>query len=158
MKNRTLINLAVGEVAASVSFLFAFVMLQKVLDLGMVSIITLSFLISLLLQGSFYWMVRYRSLKNNKTVPFRMVSLFSFLRILNLLILLGIPVVVFSLFENYMDLFFAIGIYLFSLIEYINYYWYRLSYGKSGFNIFKLMRTGFRKSSLNKLISKRGNR
>ena len=54
---------------------------------------------------------------------------------------------------NIKDLLFAVAIFLFGVIEYINYYWYRLSYGKSGFNIKILWNTGLKKSSINKLIS-----
>jgi hypothetical protein len=46
-------------------------------------------------------------------------------------------------------------IYAFAVIEYVNYYWYRLSYGKSGFNIAMLLRAGLRPSSIHKLL-KRG--
>lgn len=52
------------------------------------------------------------------------------------------------------DLIIAIGLFLFGIIEYINYYWYRLSYGKSGFNIKTLLNTGLKKSSINKMIYK----
>ncbi|MFO7969557.1 MAG: hypothetical protein R6U15_05590 [Candidatus Izemoplasmatales bacterium] len=56
--------------------------------------------------------------------------------------------------SGYGDLFIAIGIFLFGIIEFINYYWYRLSYGKSGFNIEILLNKKLQKSSINKLISK----
>ncbi|KJS20913.1 MAG: hypothetical protein VR72_12785 [Clostridiaceae bacterium BRH_c20a] len=50
------------------------------------------------------------------------------------------------------DLLSAIGLILFGIIEYINYYWYRLNYGKLGFNIRILLNTKLQKSSINKLI------
>ena len=50
----------------------------------------------------------------------------------------------------------ATAFYIFGIIEYINYYWYRLSYGKSGFNIRKLKKAGLRKSSISKIIDKSG--
>lgn len=52
------------------------------------------------------------------------------------------------------DLIIAIVVFLFGMIEYINYYWYRLSYGKSGFNIRILLRTKLKNSSISKLINK----
>jgi hypothetical protein len=152
---RTLINLAVGEIVASLSFLFAFIMLTKILNLGIASMLAISFLIFLLIQGSFYWFIRYKSLRKRTPVPIRTISIFSLLRKINLVIILGTPIVVMRQYENFIDLFVASGIYLFALIEFINYYWYRLSYGKSGFNISILFRAGFKKSSLNKLIKKR---
>lgn len=50
------------------------------------------------------------------------------------------------------DAFWAVAAFLFGIIEYINYFWYRLSYGKSGFSIRLLLKTKPQKSSINKLI------
>lgn len=151
-KKRQLLNLAIGELIACLSFLFAFVMLNPIFDLGRASLIILTFLISQLIQGGIYWIIRYRSLKRRKPIITRTIFLYALLRKINLLLCFGIPVLAFFLFENNLDLLFGVGIYIFALIEYINYYWFRLSYGKSGFNIRKLIRTGFRRSSLHKLI------
>ena len=49
----------------------------------------------------------------------------------------------------------AIGLVLFGIIEYINYYWYQLSYGASGFNIKILLDKGLQKSSIAKTIDKK---
>jgi hypothetical protein len=50
------------------------------------------------------------------------------------------------------DAFWAVAAFLFGIIEYINYFWYRLSYGKSGFSIRLLLKTKPQKLSINKLI------
>jgi hypothetical protein len=71
-----------------------------------------------------------------------------------MIVLVTISIVIPFIKSSNKDLLIAIGLFLFGIIEYINYYWYRLSYGKSGFNIRILLNTKLQKSSINKLISK----
>lgn len=83
-----------------------------------------------------------------------MIGLLRTLKILNLIALSGIVIAIPATRTDIKDLIVAVTIFLFGVIEYINYYWYRLSYGKTGFNIKILRNTGLKKSSINKLISK----
>lgn len=147
-------NLAAGEFVASMAFVFAFVMLNRNTPFGIASWTAFCFLIILLWQGSAYWRIRIRWLRRKKPVPHQTVSWFVFLRKLNLAFCIVLPLVFLILSRNGTDLLIASGLYLFAVIEYVNYYWYRLSYGKSGFNVVKLVRSGLKKSSLHKLIDK----
>ena len=54
---------------------------------------------------------------------------------LNMIVLVVISALMPFVKSSNKDLMIAILVFLFGIIEYINYYWYRLSYGKSGFNI-----------------------
>ena len=124
------------------------------LNLGMASLVAFSYLILILLQGSVYWFYRYILIVNKKRVNQRMIGLLKFLRRLNMIVLVAISIVIPIIRSSNKDLMIAIGLFLFGMIEYINYYWYRLSYGKSGFNIRILLNTGLQKSNINKLITK----
>jgi len=148
-KNR-LLNLALGELVAACSFIY----LYKVSNLGTASLISFSLLVFILLQGSVYWIYRYQIVKSRKSVSTGVIKLLSIARKLNMVLILGVVMSILKLMTGYKDLLVAIGVLLFTIIEYINYYWYRLSYGKSGFNIKILMNAGLQKSSIDKLINK----
>jgi len=148
-KNR-LLNLALGELVAACSFIY----LYRVSNLGTASLISFSLLVFILLQGSVYWIYRYRIVKRRKSVSNGAIKLLSVARKLNMVLILGVVMSILKLMTGDKDLLVAIGVLLFTIIEYINYYWYRLSYGKSGFNIIVLMNTGLQKSSIDKLINK----
>jgi len=147
---KQLLNLAIGEFAALLTFIFVY----RLLDLGMASLVAFSYLILILLQGSVYWFYRYMLIVNKKRVNHKMIELLKFLRQLNMIVLVAISIVIPTIRSSNKDLMIAIGLFLFGMIEYINYYWYRLSYGKSGFNIRILLNTGLQKSNINKLITK----
>ena len=147
---KQLLNLAIGEFAALLTFIFVY----RLLDLGMASLVAFSYLILILLQGSLYWFYRYILIVNKKRVNHKMIELLKFLRRLNMIVLVVISLVIPIIRSSNKDFIIGIGLFLFGMIEYINYYWYRLSYGKSGFNIRILLNTGLQKSSINKLITK----
>lgn len=52
---KKLLNLAIGELAALVIFIFVY----RTFDLGKASLIAFSYLVFILLQGSLYWFYRY---------------------------------------------------------------------------------------------------
>lgn len=147
---RQLLNLAVGELAALVIFIYVY----RLFNLGNASLLTFSYLIFILLQGSMYWFYRYRLIVIKRNVDLKIISLLKFARWLNILLLIVVGIAAPLVKDSIADLVVALGLYLFGVIEYINYYWYRLSYGKSGFNISMLLNTSLRKSSIHKLISK----
>ena len=147
---KQLLNLAIGEFAALLTFIFVY----RLLDLGMASLVAFSYLILILLQGSAYWFYRYILIANKKRVNHKTIELLKFLRRLNMIVLVAISIVIPIIRSSNKDFIIGIGLFLFGMIEYINYYWYRLSYGKSGFNIRILLNTGLQKSNINKLITK----
>ena len=148
LKNR-LLNLAIGELAAVVVFIYVY----QLFDLGKASLLAFTYLIFILLQGSMYWMYRYILLTKQQQVHFKMVQFLKFFRILNLILLIIIAGSMPFIKNDTKDILAAMGIFLFGFIEYINYYWYRLSYGTSGFNLKTLLNTSLKKSSINKLIT-----
>lgn len=147
---KRLLNLAIGEFAALCTFVFVF----RSLNLGMASLIAFSYLIIILLQGSMYWFYRYILLIKRESLSLNAIKILSVLRHLNMVLVVATSMIIPIIKSNNKDLLIAIGLLLFGIVEYINYYWYRLSYGKSGFNIRILLNTKLQKSSINKLISK----
>ena len=149
LKNQ-LLNLAIGELAALVTFIFVY----RLYDLGNASLLTFLYLIFILFQGSLYWFYRYMLIVSKRKVNSKVINLLKLVRGLNIFLLIMVGITVPFVRSSMTDLIIALGIFLFGIIEYINYYWYRLSYGKSGFNIKILFNTKLKKSSINKLITK----
>lgn len=147
---KQLLNLAIGEFAAICTFIFVY----RLLDLGMGSLIAFSYLILILLQGSMYWLYRYILIIKKESFGLMAIKLLRSLKQLNIVLLVAISMIIPIIKSSNKDLVFAIGLFLFGVIEYINYYWYRLSYGKSGWNIKILLSTKLKKSSINKIINK----
>lgn len=149
-----ILQLAVGEFAAAAMFVLVYIQVNKLSNLGSASLMTFSYLIFILLQGSMYWLYRYVLIKRRVNYGHRAIIILRFLKGLNLLLLMVIGILTPFIQEGIFDSIVAIGLFIFGIVEYINYYYYRLSYGKSGFNIKKLIKTGLKKSSINKMIDK----
>jgi len=147
---KELLYLALGEFAALCTFIFVY----RSLNIGMASFIAFTYLIFILLQGSIYWFYRYILIIKKESFGPKAIKFFRFLRKLNMILLVALSMIIPIIKSSNKDLIIAIGLFLFGIIEYINYYWYRLSYGKSGFNIKTLLNTGLKKSSINKMIYK----
>ena len=147
---KRLLNLALGEFAALFTFVFVF----RLLNLGMACLLSFSYLAIILLQGSMYWFYRYIILIKRKSLSMNAIGILSVVRKLDIVIAVVIIMVMPIIKSNNKDLIIAIGLFIFGIVEYINYYWYRLSYGKSGFKIRILLNKKVQKSSINKLISK----
>ncbi len=131
---KILLNLFIGELSAACMFIYVYI-LSDLITVGIVNLIAFLYLIFILLQGSMYWFYKYRLLVKRKPHGPKAVKFLSGLRQLNMIVLILIIIIIPIIKSNYKDLLFAVGLFLFGTIEYINYYWYRLSYGKSGFNI-----------------------
>jgi hypothetical protein len=137
MKNR-LLYLATGEFVA----ICMFVIIYNLFNSGIASLASFLFLLFILLQGSLYWFYRYILIIKRKTVSYKAIKTLSIFRKLNIALAIVIPIIIIKSRVNYNDLLIAIVLYFFSIIEFINYYWYRLSYGKSGFNMIILLNVG----------------
>ena len=151
---KKLLNLAIGELAALCSFVFVFFVYNRLLNLGKASLVTFLYLILILLQGSMYWFYRYILIVKKGKVNPKTIEILRLLRWLNMVILVVVSMSMPIIKGSIKDLIISIGLLIFGIIEYINYYWYRLSYGKSGFNIRILLNTRLQKSSINKLVTK----
>ncbi|MOA06662.1 hypothetical protein D3C78_1263150 [compost metagenome] len=144
---KSLISLVLGELAAALVFLIVYF---NHFNFGMASLLALIYLVFILLQGSAYWLFRALYLKREKLLSIRLML--HILRITNMLLACIVLVLMIILAQNKNDIIVGILIFVFSIIEYVNYYWYRLSYGKSGFNLRLLFQSGLQPSSIHKLL------
>lgn len=150
---KRLLNLSIGEFAAASVFIYIYIS-SSLITIGIANLIAFLYLIFILIQGSMYWFYKYRLMVKREYPNFKAVKILRALRKLNMVIAILVIIIIPIIKSNYKDLFIAIGLFLFGILEYINYYWYRLSYGASGFNISLLFNKGLQKSSIAKLISK----
>lgn len=130
-----------GELAAVISFVILSVLInQNYPDLKLYSLFSFwtAFLLLefLLLQGTMYWYIKLKRFRNEKTfitsekVVYKLIKL----RKINLL-LIAIPLFAFIYDLLHLQsplpiggLFIALFIYLFAILEYINYFYTQLSY------------------------------
>jgi hypothetical protein len=107
----------------------------------------------ILLQGSYYSYLKLQQLKKGdlKKLPDNKLRIYSLFKKINeLLILIGIFILAYLIIGNEIELKWFLFLYLFSVIEHINYYHVRLSY-QTLEEIKELKRQkGLRKSSLAK--------
>lgn len=113
----------------------------------------LSLLSFILVQGSIYWYICLRRI-DGKNVPKKNALIYSKLKVVNLfLILLYIPIF-FKFNASTNNIMIGMFIYIFSILEYINYFFIRLSY-KNPLHFFaNLKRFKFPKSQIVKEIEK----
>jgi len=149
---KQLLYLAIAEFAALLTFVYVWWVFSTFLNTRTVSLMTFSYLIFILLQGSIYWLYRYIFIIKKRNFGATAVGLFTFLSYLNIIVLVCVGILIPVFKSSTLDLIIGIAAFLFGVIEYINYYWYRLSYGKSGFNIKRLTDTKLKKSSIRKMI------
>ncbi len=150
MMKKRLLTLAIGEFAALCVFLW----LYSEIGPGKATLAPFIYLEFILLQGSLYWAARYLALMRRRSTPPCSVQLLRILRAFNGVLIAAVLVSIPFVSSRPADLIWASLIALFALAEYVNYYWYRLSYGKSGFNIKRLLQTELRRSSLSRLTDR----
>lgn len=153
-------RLAIYEFMAIPNFWFVYILLWILCVKAGINFVNtpiiiypLSLLDFILLQGSIYWYICLRRI-DGKNVPKKNAQIYSNLKVINLfLILLYIPIFFrFKASTNHSMI--GIFIYIFSILEYINYFFIRLSY-KNPLHFFaNLKRFKFPKSQIVKEIEK----
>ncbi|RKD22912.1 hypothetical protein BEP19_11795 [Ammoniphilus oxalaticus] len=85
----------------------------------------------ILLQGSYYWFLKWKQVRKRdfSNLPDQKMRLFSFFKKVNItLIALGIPLMIYEFMISSLIFYWCLFLYLFAIIEQINYYHIRLSY------------------------------
>lgn len=132
-------HLATGELTAVVVFaIVVYLLMERFPELRLLShlpfwsaFLTLEFI---LLQGSLYWFLKFRSHQKNCTsVPFGAIRAFRILQILDLgLIGLSLILIIVGIIREpgfpAIRLAISIFVLLFAMAEYVNYFHYQLSY------------------------------
>ena len=142
-----------GETASIICFLIVFYFFNLTYPQFQLSILS-SFIVSFFLllfilgQGSVYWFIKWRRLKQMGTadIPNKLLLYLKITKKVNLFTLMFIPVLfvidyqVRSLDVSLIGLLISIFVYLFAVLEYINYFHVQLSYDNKS-DLLWLLRT-----------------
>ena len=153
-----LYSLASGELVALAVFWLNFFLFKKYLvrPQALIAIIYLLLLVSLiLLQGSLYWWILIKRLSKPNFAIKQTGPIYNLLRQVDLILLvLGIPLILIE-FSSWPVSLIAVAIWLFALIEWINYFHWQLSYSLNPLVLLsKVAKRKLRKSKIAKEIDK----
>ena len=153
-----LYSLASGELVALAVFWLNFFLFKKWLTTpqALIAIAYPLLLVSLiLLQGSLYWWILIKRLRKPNFAIKQTDRIYGLLRQIDLILLaLGIPVILIK-FSSWPVSLIAVAIWLFALIEWINYFHWQLSYSLDPLVLLsKVAKRKLRKSKIAKEIDK----
>jgi hypothetical protein len=159
---KKLISLCTGEIVASITFILCLTSFKYTIGLKINTMLLFPFyiLIFILLQGSYYWFYCLRKISNKNINTSWFKRVYKMLRVINFVLLIVCPFVIgYDLIMGNTvginkETALSIFIYLFSILEYINYFYIRLSYSKFDDIIMMLQLKKVVKSSLAKELSK----
>ena len=153
-----LYSLASGELVALAVFWLNFFLFKKWLTTpqALIAIAYTLLLVSLiLLQGSLYWWILIKRLRKPNFAIKQTGPIYGLLRQVDLILLaLGIPIILIE-FSSWPVSLIAVAIWLFALIEWINYFHWQLSYSLNPLVFLsKVAKRKLRKSKIAKEIDK----
>ena len=134
MKNhlkKTLINLAVGELTAVIVFWINFFIFKKYITdtVAIIPVIFTLFVLSyILIQGSIFWLVLFKRISNKNFAKTSLGKIYNYLRRLDIILLYLSILILIVNHQTLTTTIISLSIWIFSIIEYINYYKVRLSY------------------------------
>lgn len=156
---KKLVSLYTGELFASFTFALIWFLYIQLFEWSVPyltsysSIYAFALLEFILLQGSYYWYLKLKHIQHHefKPLPDRQLRAFANLKRVNEgLILIGVFVLIFQIISKPIEFYWFVFLFLFAVIEHINYYYIRLSY-QTVEDIKELKRQkGFRRSRLAK--------
>lgn len=134
---KKLFSLFSGELTAAIIFALVWLMFLNTHDWmnpylsSIAPLFAFLFLEFLLIQGSYYWFLKWRQAKRRdfSILPKYQLKLFFRLKYVNLFLLgVGFVFVIYELIRYPKEFYWFFFLYIFALVEYINYYHVRLSY------------------------------
>lgn len=153
MKNhlkKTLINLAVGELIAVIVFWINFFIFKKYITdtVAIIPVIFTLFVLSfILIQGSIFWLVLLKRISNKNFAKTSLGKIYNHLSRLDIILLCLSILILIVNHQTLTTTIISLSIWIFSIIEYINYYKVRLSY-KPNILINYILRGKIRKSRI----------
>ena len=156
---KKLFNLFTGELTATILFFIVWILYLRTYDWGpayleaLPTIYAIFLLEFILLQGSCYWYLKWRQVKQKdfSHLPVKQLKVFAFFKRLNLLlIIVGFVYLIVQLIQMPVYFYLYLFVFLFAIIEYINYFHIRLSYMSAGEIKEFVRQKGFRSSKLAK--------
>ena len=153
-----LINLAVGELVAVTVFWMNFFLFKKLLITAK-SLISVSFplfiLSFILIQGAVFWCVLAKRMSKPGFALKYAGKIYSKLKVLDVILLfVGVLVIILN-YSGFLTMLIAFAIWIFAVIEWVNYYKLQLSYSLNPLILLKyIMQRKLRKSKIAKEIDK----
>ena len=153
-----LINLAVGELVAVTVFWMNFFIFKKLLITAK-SLITISFplfiLSFILIQGAVFWYILAKRMSKPGFALKYTGKIYSKLKVLDVILLfVGVLVIILN-YSGFLTMLIAFAIWIFAVIEWVNYYKLQLSYSLNPLILLKyIMQRKLRKSKIAKEIDK----
>ena len=153
-----LINLAVGELVAVTVFWMNFFLFKKLLITAK-SLISVSFplfiLSFILIQGAVFWCVLAKRMSKPGFALKYAGKIYSKLKVLDVILLfVGVLVIILN-YSEFLTMLIAFAIWIFAVIEWVNYYKLQLSYSLNPLILLKyIMQRKLRKSKIAKEIDK----
>lgn len=136
LKNR-LVYLFTGELFSVVVFTLVYLYYVDPFARSYSLIYVLVVLNLILLQGSFYWYLKWKCMKQKRTLPFAFLQLLPTSKKGSLMLLCAAPIVLLVEYITGENLYWIsyvlyVLVYLFAIIEYINYFHVQLTNYKGG--------------------------
>ena len=153
-----LINLAVGELVAVTVFWMNFFIFKKLLITAK-SLITISFplfiLSFILIQGAVFWCILAKRMSKPGFALKYTGKIYGKLKVLDVILLfVGVLVIILN-YSGFLTMLIAFAIWIFAVIEWVNYYKLQLSYSLNPLILLKyIMQRKLRKSKIAKEIDK----
>lgn len=153
-----LTSLATGELVAVVVFWINFFLFKKWIT-STNALISISFplliLSFVLIQGSIFWCILIKRISKPRFAEKYTGRIYKGLKIIDLILLcIGILVIIFK-YRGFYTLIISLAIWIFAVIEWINYYKLQLSYSLNPAVLLKYIREGkLRKSKIAREIEK----
>ena len=130
MKNK-LANLAFGELVSVAIFWINFFLFKKFLidTKALISISAPLFILSfILVQGSIYWCILIKRLSNPRFAVVQTGKIYNKLKILDLILLFVVFLLIILNYSTFSIMLISLAIWIFAVIEWVNYYKLQLSY------------------------------
>jgi len=157
MKNK-LTSLALGELVAIVVFWLNFFLFKKFITdtKALISISFPLFILSfILVQGSIYWCILIKRLSNPRFAVGHTGKIYNKLKILDVILLcMGVLVIILN-YSTFFTMIVSFAIWIFAVIEWVNYYKLQLSYSLNPVVLLKyILQRKLRKSKIANEIDK----
>ena len=153
-----LTNLAVGELVAVVVFWINFFLFKKLIitTKSLISIPFFLFILSfILIQGSIFWFILIKRISKLGFAAKYTGKIYNKLKILDVILLyIGVPVIILN-YSTFFTMIVSFAIWIFDVIEWVNYYKLQLSYSLNPVVLLKyILQRKLRKSKIANEIDK----
>jgi len=157
--NKKLASLYKGELFAVFTFALMWILYIQLFEWSVPYLTSYSSLYAFLLlefiliQGSYYWYLKLKQVQQNDYTALpngQLRTFMNFKRLNSWLILIGLFILIYQFISKPIELYWFVFLFLFAVVEHVNYYYVRLSYQTIDEIKGLIRQEGFRKSRLAK--------